>query len=49
MNFKQYGHSIFDVVHYPGIRLVKLRKLAHDLSQIFIRFLRPCSNRVSPD
>jgi len=45
MNFEQHGHSIFDVAHYPRIRLVKLRKLAHDLSQI----LRPYSNRVSPD
>ena len=49
MNFEQHGHSILDVVDYPRIRLVNLRKLAHDLSQIFIRFLRPFLNRVSPD
>ena len=42
-NFEQHGHSIFDVAHYPRIRLVKLRELANEVSQIFIRFLRPYS------
>jgi hypothetical protein len=49
MNFEQHGHSIFDVAHYLRIRLVKLRKIARDLSQIFIQFLRTFSNGVSPD